>query len=59
MLVLDSRTLAKVLENQGEILHRLSQLTSQVMCIENWLKEIEEQLVEKFDVTHEKAFLKV
>ena len=59
MLVLDSRTLAKVLENQGEILHRLSQLTSQVMCIENWLKEIEEQLVKKFDVTHKKAFLEV
>ncbi|KAF0453208.1 hypothetical protein F8M41_001784 [Gigaspora margarita] len=50
------RTLAKIIENQGKILHQLQELNSKVRRIENQLKEIEEKMDNNFDFTNEKIF---
>jgi hypothetical protein len=47
------------LENQGEILHQIKKLTSNFSRIENRLKEMEDKLVDKYDLTNEKNFIEV
>ena len=53
------RTLAKIIENQGEILHQLQELNSKVGRLENRLKEMEEKMDNNFDFTNEKTFKEV
>ncbi|KAF0533485.1 hypothetical protein F8M41_010472 [Gigaspora margarita] len=48
------RTLAKIIENQGEILHQLQELNSKVERLENQLKEMEKKMDNNFDFTNEK-----
>ncbi|KAF0478845.1 hypothetical protein F8M41_023939 [Gigaspora margarita] len=55
---LQARTLAKIIENQGVILHQLQKLNSKVRRIKNRLKEIEEKMDNNFDFTNEKTFKK-
>ncbi|KAF0433674.1 hypothetical protein F8M41_005006 [Gigaspora margarita] len=52
----ESRTLAKIIENQGEILHQLQELNSKVRRLENQFKEIEEKMNNNFNFTNEKTF---
>ncbi|KAF0552297.1 hypothetical protein F8M41_022066 [Gigaspora margarita] len=49
-----SRTLAKIIENQGEILHQLQELNSKVRRLENWFKEIEEKMNNNFNLLMKK-----
>ncbi|KAF0393376.1 hypothetical protein F8M41_010432 [Gigaspora margarita] len=46
------RTLAKIIENQGEILHQLQELNSKVGRLENQFKEMEEKMNNNFDFTN-------
>ncbi|KAF0546105.1 hypothetical protein F8M41_001542 [Gigaspora margarita] len=55
----ESRTLAKIIENQEEILHQLQELNSKVGRLENWFKEMEEKMDNNFDFTNEKTFKEV
>ncbi|KAF0332853.1 hypothetical protein F8M41_019643 [Gigaspora margarita] len=55
-LEISVRTLAKIIKNQGEILHQLQELNSKVGRLENWLKEMEEKMDNNFDFTNEKTF---
>lgn len=51
--------ISRILENQSEIIHQIKQLTSKFSLIENRLKNMENKLVEKFDVSNEKTFQEV
>jgi tetrahydromethanopterin S-methyltransferase subunit G len=51
--------LAKVIENQGEILHEVKAIKSNFVRIENRLKDIEEKLENNFDFKNEKTFQEV
>ncbi|KAF0521879.1 hypothetical protein F8M41_015658 [Gigaspora margarita] len=53
------RTLAKIIENQGEILHQLQELNYKVGRLENWFKEMEEKMNNNFDFTNKKTFKEV
>ncbi|RIB04327.1 hypothetical protein C2G38_2222676 [Gigaspora rosea] len=55
-LGIGARTLAKIVENQGEILYQLQELNSKVRRLENQLKEMEEKIDNNFDFTNEKTF---
>ncbi|KAF0458735.1 hypothetical protein F8M41_000895 [Gigaspora margarita] len=54
--VFKARTLAKIIENQGEILHQLQELNSKVGRLENQFKEMEEKMNNNFDFTNAKTF---
>ncbi|KAF0472554.1 hypothetical protein F8M41_025005 [Gigaspora margarita] len=51
-----SRTLAKIIENQEEILHQLQELNSKVRRQENQFKEMEKKMNNNFNFTNEKTF---
>ncbi|KAF0472452.1 hypothetical protein F8M41_025023 [Gigaspora margarita] len=55
----ESRTLAKIIKNQGEILQQLQELYSKVGRLENQFKEMEEKMDNNFDFTNEKTFKEV
>ncbi|KAF0400231.1 hypothetical protein F8M41_009576 [Gigaspora margarita] len=49
-------TLAKIIENQEEILHQLQKLNSKIRRLENRFKEMEKKMNNNFDFTNEKTF---
>ncbi|KAF0451499.1 hypothetical protein F8M41_002009 [Gigaspora margarita] len=50
------RTLARIIENQGEILSELKVIKDKVRRIENRLKDLEQKMDNGFDITNNKAF---
>ncbi|KAF0539693.1 hypothetical protein F8M41_006952 [Gigaspora margarita] len=50
------RTLAKIIENQGEILFELKVIKDKVRRIENHLNNLEQKIDNSFDITNDKAF---
>ncbi|KAF0445392.1 hypothetical protein F8M41_003215 [Gigaspora margarita] len=57
--VFKMRTLARIIENQGEILYQLQELNSKVRRLENRFKEMEEKMNNNFDFTNKKTFKEV
>ncbi|KAF0428193.1 hypothetical protein F8M41_005912 [Gigaspora margarita] len=55
-LGIGARTLARIIKNQGEILHQLQELNSKVGRLENRFKEMEEKMDNNFNFTNEKTF---
>jgi hypothetical protein len=49
----------KILDNQGEILYHIKQLFSQVQQVNNYIRELEKRLNNKFDTMNEKTFHEV
>ncbi|KAF0392634.1 hypothetical protein F8M41_010495 [Gigaspora margarita] len=52
------RTLARIIENQGEILSELKVIKDKVRRIENRLNDLEQKMDNSFDITNDKAFKK-
>ncbi|RIB21010.1 hypothetical protein C2G38_2034740 [Gigaspora rosea] len=50
------RTLARIIENQGEILSKLKVIKDKVGRIENRLNDLEQKMDNSFDITNDKAF---
>ncbi|RIB25508.1 hypothetical protein C2G38_2165757 [Gigaspora rosea] len=50
------RTLARIIENQGEILSELKVIKDKVGRIENRLNDLEQKMDNSFDITNDKAF---
>jgi ABC-type Fe3+-hydroxamate transport system substrate-binding protein len=54
-----SRSIAKIIENQGEILNEVKVIKEKVKSMESRLKDIEEKLENNFDFSNEKTFKEV
>ncbi|RIB07652.1 hypothetical protein C2G38_2213869 [Gigaspora rosea] len=52
----NERTLARIIENQGEILSELKVIKDKVGRIENRLNDLEQKMDNSFDITNDKAF---
>ncbi|RIB28909.1 hypothetical protein C2G38_2156740 [Gigaspora rosea] len=53
------RTLARIIENQGEILSELKVIKDKVGRIENRLNDLEQKMDNSFDITNDKAFKEI
>ena len=51
--------MAKIIENQGEILYEIRELKSKVERIENRICDLEQKLENNFDFKNEKTFKEV
>jgi hypothetical protein len=51
--------MSRILANQGEIIYNLQQLTSKFDILVNRFKEMEENLVQKLDISNDKNFHEV
>ncbi|RIB01278.1 hypothetical protein C2G38_2231349 [Gigaspora rosea] len=52
----NERTLARIIENQGEILSEFKVIKDKVGRIENRLNDLEQKMDNSFDITNDKAF---
>ena len=59
LIIVLSRSIAKIIENQGEILNEVKDMKEQVRSIKSRLKEIEKKLENNFDFSNEKTFKEV
>ncbi|CAG8780497.1 7581_t:CDS:2, partial [Gigaspora rosea] len=50
-------SISKLLENQCELLHYMKRIILKVDRLEDQMEKLEDNLVENFDTTNEKAFL--
>ena len=59
LIIVLSRSIAKIIENQGEILKEVKDIKEQVRSVKTKLKEIKEKLENNFDFSNEKTFKEV
>ncbi|RIB08030.1 hypothetical protein C2G38_2212698 [Gigaspora rosea] len=55
----NEKTLARIIENQGEILSELKVIKDKVRRIENRLNDLEQKMDNSFDITNDKAFKEI